>query len=29
MGGSVNHEFLAISDVGEDSILICSKYVWL
>ncbi len=27
MGGSLNHEFLGISAVGEDSILVCSKYV--
>jgi hypothetical protein len=26
MGGSLNHEFLAVSVVGEDSILVCSKY---
>ncbi|CAF1105522.1 unnamed protein product [Adineta steineri] len=25
MGGSLNHEFLAVSPVGEDTILICSK----
>ncbi|UJR23397.1 hypothetical protein I4U23_026405 [Adineta vaga] len=25
MGGSLNHEFLAVSSVGEDSILTCSK----
>jgi prolyl-tRNA synthetase len=25
MGGSLNHEFLAVSAVGEDTILICSK----
>ena len=27
MGGSLNHEFLAVSSAGEDSILVCSKYV--
>jgi hypothetical protein len=26
MGGSLNHEFLAVSSAGEDSILVCSKY---
>jgi hypothetical protein len=29
MGGSLNHEFLAVSTVGEDSILVCPKYVEL
>jgi prolyl-tRNA synthetase len=27
MGGSLNHEFLAVTNVGEDTVLICSKYV--
>lgn len=26
MGGSINHEYLAVSTVGEDTIQICSKY---
>lgn len=29
MGGSLNHEFLAVSPVGEDTLLICTEYVQL
>ena len=28
MGGSINHEYLAVSTVGEDNIQICSKYAF-
>lgn len=27
MGGSLNHEFLAVSAVGEDTLLVCPQYV--